>query len=227
MATYAAYGVDVTLVTCTLGEEGEIIPQGLDQLGSWAADQLGGYRAWELMVALRSLGVTEHRYLGGIGRWRDSGMAGSSAGNHPRAFTGGSRDEQVAQLLEILHERRPEVVVTYDASGGYGHPDHIRAHEITMAAVDKAPWVQRVFHIATAGGGSDPTAQRAASTVIDIRPHVAAKIAALRAHATQVTVRPPNFALSNGIPQPIGETERYVLVRGPADGAETDLFGGL
>src|SRR5438132_1716023 len=105
MAAYAASGVEVTLVTCTLGEEGEIIPNGLDQLGSWAGDQLGGYRAGELTVALRSLNVTEHRFLGGIGRWRDSGMAGTPAAAHPRAFAGGSLNEQTDQLLEILDER--------------------------------------------------------------------------------------------------------------------------
>lgn len=226
MAAYAASGADVTLVTCTLGEEGEIIPKGLDQLGSWAGDQLGGYRAGELKAALRSLGVTEHRYLGGMGRWRDSGMAGTAAGNHPRAFAGGSQAEQVAQLHEILDERRPEVVVTYDSFGGYGHPDHIRAHDITMAAVRDVPSIRRVFHIAAAGGAV-PAAERRASTVIDIRAQLEAKIAALRAHATQVTVRPPNFALSNGVPQPIVESERFLLVQGPAEGAETDLFGGL
>lgn len=226
IAAYAASGADVTLVTCTLGEEGEIIPHGLDQLGSWAGDQLGGYRAGELTAALRSLRVTEHRYLGGAGRWRDSGMAGAPAANHPRAFAGGRRAEQVAQLREILDEREPEVVVTYDSSGGYGHPDHIRAHEITMAAVRDAPSVRRVFHIA-APGGAVPGLHREPSTVIDVRAQLDAKIAALRAHATQVTVRPPNFALSNGVPQPIAESEGYLLATGPSDGAATDLFGGL
>jgi N-acetyl-1-D-myo-inositol-2-amino-2-deoxy-alpha-D-glucopyranoside deacetylase len=226
MAVYTASGAEVTLVTCTLGEEGEIIPKGLDQLGAWASDQLGGYRAWELSVARRSLGVTKHRYLGGIGRWRDSGMAGTPAGDHPRAFAGGSLAEQADQLLEILDESRPDVVVTYNSFGGYGHPDHIRAHEVTMAAAAKAPWVRRVFHIA-GGGGAVAVPDAEADTVIDIRPRLGAKIAAMRAHATQITVNPPMFALSNGVPQPILDTESYVLVHGPADGAETDLFGGL
>lgn len=226
MAAYAASGAEVTLVTCTLGEEGEIIPRGLNQLGSWAADQLGGYRAGELALALRSLHVTFHYFLGGMGRWRDSGMAGTPAAGHPRAFTGGSLAEQSAQLAEILELRRPEVVVTYDSSGGYGHPDHIRAHEITMAATRAASSVHRVFHIAS-GGGAVPIPDGPAGTTIDIRDQVPAKIAALRAHATQVTVNPPMFALSNGVPQRIAETERYALAHGPAAGADTDLFGGL
>ncbi|KAA9162408.1 N-acetyl-1-D-myo-inositol-2-amino-2-deoxy-alpha-D-glucopyranoside deacetylase [Amycolatopsis acidicola] len=223
MARYAAAGAEVHLVTCTLGEEGEIIPPGLAELGSWAGDQLGGYRAGELAVACRALGVTAHHFLGGIGRWRDSGMAGTPAAEHPRAFAGGPIAEQTAQLREILDEVRPDVVVTYNAFGGYGHPDHIRAHEITMAAADSVP---RVFHIAS-GGGANPTPDAPATTVIDIREQLDAKIAAMRAHATQITVRPPEFALSNGVAQPIGETESFTLVRGPAAGAETDLFGGL
>jgi len=226
MAKYVSAGAEVTLVTCTLGEEGEIIPKGLDQLGAWASDQLGGYRAWELAGALRALSVTGHRFLGGIGHWRDSGMVGTASIEHPRAFAGGSLAEQADQLREILRERKPQVVVTYNSFGGYGHPDHIRAHEVTMAAVADFPSVKRVFQIAS-GGGSVAVPDAEPTTVIDIRDQLDAKIEALRAHATQVAVDPPTFALSNGEPQPIAETEQYVLVRGSAVGAEVDLFGGL
>jgi N-acetyl-1-D-myo-inositol-2-amino-2-deoxy-alpha-D-glucopyranoside deacetylase len=229
MARYAAEGAEVVLVTCTLGEEGEIIPPELAQLGSGAGDQLGGYRCGELAGACRALGVTEQRFLGGIGRWRDSGMAGTPSVEHPRAFASGSLDDQAMQLREILDEVRPEVLVTYNSFGGYGHPDHIRAHEVTMAAAAGAGSVRRVFHIAAGGGAvlraDAPVA--AITTVIDVRTRLQAKIAALRAHATQVTVDPPEFALSNRVAQPIGEAEYFTLVRGPAGGAETDLFGGL
>ncbi|HJQ45945.1 MAG TPA: N-acetyl-1-D-myo-inositol-2-amino-2-deoxy-alpha-D-glucopyranoside deacetylase [Amycolatopsis sp.] len=226
IASCVADGAEVVLVTCTLGEEGEIIPPGLAELGSWAGDQLGGYRSAELADACHALGLSDQRYLGGIGRWRDSGMAGTPSAKHPRAFANGSLAEQVAQLRAIVDDVRPQVVITYNAFGGYGHPDHIRAHEVTMAAVTDVP---RVFHIAAGGGAelphgvpvSDPT------TVIDIRDRLEAKVAALRAHATQIIVRPPEFALSNGVPQPIGEAEYFTLVRGPDEGAETDLFGGL
>jgi N-acetyl-1-D-myo-inositol-2-amino-2-deoxy-alpha-D-glucopyranoside deacetylase len=226
MARYAAEGAEVVLVTCTLGEEGEIIPPELAGLGSWAADQLGGYRSGELSAALRELGVTEHRYLGGIGGWRDSGMAGAPSAGHPRAFAGGKLEDQVLQLQVLVDEVRPYVLVTYNSFGGYGHPDHIRAHEITMAVADSAT---RVFHIAAGGGAVlPPDAPRTeVTTTIDIRPHLDAKIAALRAHATQVTVDPPEFALSNKVAQPIGEAEYFTLVQGPREGAETDLFGGL
>ncbi|HVW40497.1 MAG TPA: N-acetyl-1-D-myo-inositol-2-amino-2-deoxy-alpha-D-glucopyranoside deacetylase [Amycolatopsis sp.] len=226
IARYVADGAEVVLVTCTLGEEGEIIPPHLAELGSWAGDQLGGYRSAELAAAVRALGLADQRYLGGIGRWRDSGMAGTPSAKHPRAFANGSPDEQVAQLRGIIDDVRPQVVITYNGFGGYGHPDHIRAHDVTMAAATDVP---RVFHIAAGGGAEMPEGAPVSepTTAIDIRDSLDAKIAALRAHATQVTVSPPEFALSNGVPQPIGEAEYFALVRGPGAGAETDLFGGL
>lgn len=257
IARYAAEGAHVSVVTCTLGEEGEIIPGGLDQLGAWAGDQLGGYRAGELAAAGAALGWTEHRFLGGIGRWRDSGMVGTSSAEHFRAFVQGRVAEQVDQLLAVFDELRPEVVVTYDDRGGYGHPDHIRAHEITTAAVARSPWVRRLFHTvasreATAGGlvalrgrtdlphGRDgldfrvpaddelPTYPDAAITTrIHLGAHRAAKFAALRAHATQIAVGPECFALSNGVAQPVPDTEFFVLVRGSEEGVGTDLFEGL
>lgn len=251
IARYAAEGAEVTLVTCTLGEEGEIIPPELDGLGSWAADQLGGFRHGELAAAVRALGVTTHRYLGGVGRWRDSGMAGADR-LHPRALVRGAIEEQAEQLADVLDEVAPQVVVTYDAVGGYGHPDHIRAHEITMLAAPRAGSVRRIFHtVASAGetarglarlretpevsfrvpedGELPAVADTEITTVVDIADRVHAKLAALRAHRTQVSVTPAGecFALSNGIAQPVLGTEHYVLAHGPADGAATDLFGGL
>lgn len=255
MARYAADGAQVVLVTCTLGEQGEIIPPEFAALDASAGDQLGGFRAGELDAALAALGVREHRYLGGIGRWRDSGMAGTPAAEHPRAFSRGPHDEQVRQLGAVLDEFRPQVVVSYDENGGYGHPDHIRAHEITMAATEGAESVRRVFHtampagplargIATlpdngamefrvpSGGELPSVPDERISTAMDITAHRAAKVAALRAHRTQISVPaeptdPGYYALSNGIAQPILDAEHFALARGPAAGAESDLFGGL
>lgn len=253
IAKYAAAGATVTVVTCTLGEEGEIIPPELAQLGAWAGDQLGGYRAGELAAAGAALGWTAHRYLGGIGRWRDSGMAGTASAAHPRAFVNGEREEQTEQLLTVLDELRPEVVITYDAFGGYGHPDHVRAHEITMAAASRASSVRRVLHTvassdATARGlaelrrvgdlpwrvaddGELPVvADEHITTTVDIAESLPAKFAALRAHATQVEVREPAFALSNGIAQPVAASEYFVLAAGDGgtgNGADEDIFGGL
>ena len=148
MARYAAEGARVTLVTCTLGDEGEVIPPGLRHLESSHQDALGAHRVGELARAVRALGVDDHRVLGG-GRWRDSGMAWLRPGVagvdperadrlHPDAFVRADLDVAAGLLADVLRETRPQVVVTYDPQGGYGHPDHVKAHEVTMRAVQLA-----------------------------------------------------------------------------------------
>ncbi|HEV8558466.1 MAG TPA: N-acetyl-1-D-myo-inositol-2-amino-2-deoxy-alpha-D-glucopyranoside deacetylase [Actinophytocola sp.] len=255
IARYAAAGVQVTLVTCTLGEEGEVIPESLRRLAAGEADQLGGYRVGELRTACAALGVSDHRYLGGIGRWRDSGMAGTPANSHPRAFAAGDLSEQAGALAEILAEVAPQVVVSYGPDGGYGHPDHVRAHDITMAAGASVSTVDRVFYAVTSRRATEEgvaalstmdglpfrlprpgelpvTEDAEITTVVPVSEVLPAKLAAMRAHATQVTVWQGAdgercYALSNAIAQPIVTDEFYVLARGSADRAGTDLFGGL
>ena len=143
IARYAATGVAVTVVTCTLGEEGENLVPELGLLTSAHADQLGGHRMHELSGALAQLGAVDHRWLGGAGRFRDSGMAGTASVAHPRAFWRAHEDravfeEAVTYLEEVVRELRPHAVVTYDPNGGYGHPDHVMAHRITTEAVARA-----------------------------------------------------------------------------------------
>jgi N-acetyl-1-D-myo-inositol-2-amino-2-deoxy-alpha-D-glucopyranoside deacetylase len=253
IARYAAAGAEVMVITCTLGEEGEIIPPDLAQLRAREADQLGGYRIGELRAALAELGVSRHEFLGGAGRWRDSGMAGDPANEHPRAFAEGPQHHQTGMLVEQLAEFRPQVLVSYDAFGGYGHPDHIRAHEITVAAASLLPEVARVFYAVQSGaavrGGlarlkdweqpfrlpaEDELAvveDELIGTVVDIAEHVPAKLRALRAHATQVSVWESGeravYALSNLIAAPVLPKEYFVLASGSPDGAADDLFGGL
>jgi N-acetyl-1-D-myo-inositol-2-amino-2-deoxy-alpha-D-glucopyranoside deacetylase len=218
IARYAAHDVQVTVVTCTLGEEGEVIPPSLRGLAVDEADQLGGYRVGELRSACTALGVADHRFLGGIGRWRDSGMrwespgrAGASSDLHPRALTNGGFPAQVDALESVLREVKPQVVVTYGADGGYGHPDHVRAHDVTMAACAKVPEVLRVFHAVRPESAIDAglrtlsqvdglpfplprldevahSDDAAVTTVIDVGPYLPAQISALRAHGTQVEV---------------------------------------
>ncbi|SOC46858.1 N-acetyl-1-D-myo-inositol-2-amino-2-deoxy-alpha-D-glucopyranoside deacetylase [Blastococcus aggregatus] len=138
MARYVAEGAGVTLLTCTLGEEGEILVPDLAQLAADQADQLGGYRIGELRDAMAALGVTDSRFLGGAGRYRDSGMMGTRANEHPRAFWNADLDEATAHAVAVIREVRPQVLATYDENGGYGHPDHIQAHRVAMRAVDAA-----------------------------------------------------------------------------------------
>ncbi|MGN6300667.1 MAG: N-acetyl-1-D-myo-inositol-2-amino-2-deoxy-alpha-D-glucopyranoside deacetylase [Angustibacter sp.] len=149
MAQAVAEGVEVTLVTCTLGEQGEVIPAELKHLEGRDDASLAEHRASELAAAMRALGVRDHRVLGG-GRWRDSGMAWLEPGiaggldaahaqaAHPAAFARADLDEAAGLLADVLREVRPQVVVTYDPQGGYGHPDHVMAHRVTMRAVELA-----------------------------------------------------------------------------------------
>jgi N-acetyl-1-D-myo-inositol-2-amino-2-deoxy-alpha-D-glucopyranoside deacetylase len=153
IAHYAARGAQVSVVTCTLGEEGEVIGDRWAELAVDRADQLGGYRIGELTAALRALGVGAPTYLGGAGRWRDSGMAGTVKRRRQR-FIDADEREAVGALVAIIREQRPHVVVTYDPNGGYGHPDHVHTHTVTTAAVAAAgsedypgePWAVSKFY---------------------------------------------------------------------------------
>src|SRR4051794_11969002 len=130
MAYYAGNGALVTLVTCTLGEEGEIHLPELAELAADRGDQLGGYRLGGVERACAAMGVTDHRLLGAAGRYRDSGMMGTPANDNPRCFWRADLDTAAGDLLDVIREVRPQVVVTYDPNGGYGHPDHIQSHRV-------------------------------------------------------------------------------------------------
>jgi N-acetyl-1-D-myo-inositol-2-amino-2-deoxy-alpha-D-glucopyranoside deacetylase len=138
MARYAAEGAHVTLVTCTLGEEGEIVVPDLAHLGVDHTDELGKHRMDELGDAMDALGVRDHRLLGGPGRWRDSGMMGTPANDRPDAFWQANMAEATREMVSIVREVRPQIVVTYDENGAYGHPDHIRAHDVAVAGFRRA-----------------------------------------------------------------------------------------
>jgi N-acetyl-1-D-myo-inositol-2-amino-2-deoxy-alpha-D-glucopyranoside deacetylase len=135
MAKYAAEGVAVTLVTCTLGEEGEVLLPDLAHLAADQHDLLGPHRREELAAAMSILGIDDHRRLGGDGHYRDSGMVGTPANNRPDCFWRADLLDAAALLVPIIRDVRPQVVITYDDFGGYGHPDHIQAHRVTTYAV--------------------------------------------------------------------------------------------
>ncbi len=256
MARYAAEGAHVTLVTCTLGERGEVIPPELAHLTGAA---LGQHRRRELTAAMDGLGVRDVRLLGGAGRYSDSGMMGLPDNDDPGCFWQADVDEAAAHLVEVIREVRPQVLVTYDDNGGYGHPDHIQAHRVAMRAaelsaeagrpVPKVYWnrvprpvVEESFarlrddlpglpfaKAATVDDVPGVVAEERITAAIDGSAHAAAKAAAMRAHATQISVAEPYFVLSNELAQPILTTEYYELVRGeqgPGE-RETDLFAGV
>ncbi len=141
MARYVAEGVGVTLVTCTGGELGEILVPELEHLAADREDGLGEHRRGELANAMKALGVTDHRYLGGFGAYRDSGMKWHADGHavaadetDERAFANADLTEASDHLVAVIREVRPQVLVTYDEFGGYGHPDHIQAHRVATYA---------------------------------------------------------------------------------------------
>ena len=135
LAHHALAGDEVHVITATLGEEGEVITPSLQHLEG--TDGLGPHRVGEVLGATRELGVTHHWLGGDLPRWRDSGMAGSEAAAHPRAFAAADVEEAGAVLADQLRALRPDVVLTYDPQGGYGHPDHVQTHRVTVAAVER------------------------------------------------------------------------------------------
>ncbi len=138
MAKYVADGVAVTLVTCTLGEEGEVLLDHLAHLAADHSDALGDHRLTELSSAMGELGVTDFQLLGGPGRFRDSGMVGMPSNERADCFWRADLLDAATELVAVIRDRKPQVVVTYDDFGGYGHPDHIQAHRVTHYAVSLA-----------------------------------------------------------------------------------------
>jgi N-acetyl-1-D-myo-inositol-2-amino-2-deoxy-alpha-D-glucopyranoside deacetylase len=141
MAKYVAEGRGVTVVTCTAGEMGEILVPELEHLAADKEDGLGLHRKGEIANAMAALGVTDHRWLGGFGAFRDSGMKWHEDGHavaadevHDNAFWHADLTEAADHLVAVIREVRPQVLVTYDDFGGYGHPDHIQAHRVAMYA---------------------------------------------------------------------------------------------
>ena len=211
IARYAAEGAQVTLVTCTLGELGEIIPPELAHLGADRENRLGTHRIAELAAACAALGLTDQRFLGGPGRWRDSGMMGLEANRDPRCFWQADVQQAAAELARIIREARPQVLVTYDENGFYGHPDHIQAHRVAVEAIHLAshpgpvpgtgnegarPWqVAKLYatavprSVAVAAGLPYFVPDDQVTTEIDGSAYLSAKTAALHAHATQIEVK--------------------------------------
>ncbi len=266
MAKYAAEGAAVTLVTCTRGELGEVIPPELAHL-AWHADGgLGDHRVGELAAACAALGVTDHRFLGGPDGRRDSGMMGAPSNTWPGCFWLADVAEAAAELLRIIEEVRPQVIVSYDSNGFYGHPDHIQAHRVALRAFELANGLVSKFYATamprsvlpaamalTTDGASAPgqlagtgftavASLRAVpfgvdddqvTTKIDATPYLDAKLAALRAHATQISVAAPFFALSDMVGRRALGSEYYTLLAGPQTSPgrgpvmETDLFAGI
>ncbi|GAB1824472.1 PIG-L family deacetylase [Herbidospora sp. RD11066] len=244
-AKYTAEGVRTVLVTCTNGEQGDG-PGGVkpgDPGHSEAA--VAQQRLAELAESVGHLGIQHVELLG----YHDSGMAGWSGNANPEAFTNADFDKAVAKVAALMEEYRPQVVVTYDENGNYGHPDHIQAHRVAVAAAEATGIPAKFYYTAMPRRvilasfaamkeqGIDPgweppedfgTPDELITSVVDTHEQADAKIAALRAHASQgdsiaLLSLPPEMqrgAMS---------TECFVRVftKVPAPDQEDDLFAGL
>ena len=241
LAHHVARGDDVHVLTCTLGEEGEVIPPELAHLEGAEGDPLAAHRCEELRGAMEVLGVTSH-LLGASAdgertTYRDSGMAGSAAAAHPRAWAGADLAEAAASVRAVIDDLRPDVVVTYDHTGGYRHPDHVRTHEATCRAVATAAEVPVLYAVLTplswavedrawlaahvpadrgwvVPGATDPFPSQVVPdavvthTVVDPSV-VAVQSRALECHATQVVVGEGWYALSNHVVSRLAGREGY------------------
>ena len=265
IAKATAAGDGVTLVTCTSGEEGEILLPEIEHLAADQEDALGPYRQQELVASMAALGVSDSRFLGGPGRFRDSGMMGEPSNDRPECFWRADLREAADALVPVIREVQPQVLITYDDFGGYGHPDHIQAHRVAMYGAqlagvasyrpDMGPawqiprilWtalsvsaIQRGIAALREMGDESPFAALDPEDIpfavpddsldvsVDVSAELDAKVAAMRAHASQINLEKGFFALSNNYGVPVFGTESFRIAHGPAgDGVLTDVFAGL
>lgn len=214
-------GAIVTVLTCTRGERGEVIPPDLQHLAG-APEALALHREGELREALQALGVTDHRYLGDQGarwpgrpprRYRDSGMAWGPNGavplaeQEPESLVAAEFGEVAADIAAVIVQVQPHVVVSYDERGGYGHPDHIRAHEAARRAADV--YDKPYFAVETDTSPVSPPGR----LDIDVRPVLDRKREAMAAHRSQLVVEDDAFVLSNGTRHEIGRVESFRRIR--------------
>ncbi len=248
IAEHVLRGDDVTVLTATLGDEGEVIPPELAHLGPDAQDRLGGYRRGELWAALFRLGARgvlladeEIPEPGeGPGFFRDSGMAGTPANDRDGALAYVPMEDVVTRLVAALTALDPDIVITYDATGGYGHPDHIRVHEATVAATARLERVPALYTVVTPRSWIERDRRWVIENVRDPRwslpsledeylpsavddaavTHVVQGSAlawsrrddALREHRTQVRVHDGWFTLSNDIATRLSQAEAFIRI---------------
>lgn len=224
-------GAEVTVLSCTRGEHGEVIPPELATLEG-DGPRLAEHRMAELTEAMRILdggqGRLNHRYLGNADarqpgleprRYLDSGMVWGPNGPEPLAqpephsLCSAPLEEVVGDIAAVISELRPNAVVSYDERGGYGHPDHIRVHDAATRAAQTM--VVPFFEIVP------PDGVTASEDLLrmDVSPVVSRKAEAMRAHRTQIAVDGDRYALSSGPSLPIGAEEVYRRVE-EADGED-------
>ncbi|TFD24403.1 PIG-L family deacetylase [Cryobacterium sp. TMS1-13-1] len=207
IAYLASRGIHITLVTATRGERGEVVAGPLAALVGTAA--LAEERERELERAARTLGINEGFWLGeaparapGLAprHYRDSGMewiraglAGPAADSEADALARAPLDEVTTDLVAVLQHVRPSLVISYDATGGYGHPDHVRVHDAALAA-------SQALAIRYAEILDTPEAD---AEWFDLETQRTTVVAALRCHASQLSVDGDDIVHSGGQREPI------------------------
>ena len=241
-----AHGHRVVNVTATRGEAGQIY--NMDEASS--RPRLGEIRTAELLAADEILGVDRQEFLG----YRDSGMVDTPDNKDPRSFHQARLEEAAGKLAVILREERPAVVVSYAQDGVYGHPDHIKAHHVTNAALDmlerEGSPTRKLYYTAVPRSMMEAFAEQfpdqaqeqarrnmriagtpdeLITTKVDVSAYVDRKLQAFRAHVSQN--EPNSFfqTIQRQILELAFGTEYYQLVRGRpgSDLPEPDLFAGI
>ena len=243
VARYKAEGVRSVLVTCTGGEEGEVLNPAMDR--PEIQERLHEVRMEELARATEIIGYDEVVLLG----YRDSGMPESEANKRPEAFANADLDVAVGQLVEIIRRERPQVILTYgDDQDFYPHPDHLMVHDISIPAFDRAgdpawypelgdPWApaklyysvfsisrMRALHERMTALGVEspfddkwferPSQDDRITTVIDVADFFDVRLDALIAHATQVDPTSPFwFGLPREEARQLQPGEDYILAQ--------------
>jgi LmbE family N-acetylglucosaminyl deacetylase len=253
LARYGLEGVRTVLVTCTDGSQGYGLGGVLPGEPGHDLDEVATTRRRELEQSCSLLEVSHLELLG----YRDSGMAGWAGNDSPDAFCNAPLDEAVGALMALIERYRPQVVVTYDVNGGYGHPDHVQTHRVTVAAVDRTDVPAKVYFTARSSGfaqqmaelrerlqlpprrrpegtdGPNPAASAgvpevAITTIIDTRVGLDRKRAALQAHASQLADTVWLKVSDDEFAELFGQ-ESFVRSRDRSGAPlpETDLFAGL
>jgi LmbE family N-acetylglucosaminyl deacetylase len=240
LARYSAEGVRTVLVTCTNGEQGDAGG------GAKPGEPGAATRLAELHKAVGYLGVNHLELLG----YRDSGMVGWAANSDPGVFSNVPVPEASARVAALMRQYRPQVVVTYDENGNYGHPDHIQAHRVTVAAAESTGIPAKLYYSTVSRGGFERvrqllqesgtvieemdqippdfgTADDQITAVVDVAEYVDQKLRALAAHSSQTE----NFFLTR-LPENILAmvlSHEYFVLRSapPRPIKEEDLFAGL
>jgi N-acetyl-1-D-myo-inositol-2-amino-2-deoxy-alpha-D-glucopyranoside deacetylase len=260
LAQAAARGIRTSVLCCTDGQLATIYAPDMPEEST--RPRLGEIRREELRRACGILGVADVSFLG----YHDSGMAGADSNFDPVAFWKADIDEAVGRVVAHIRAFRPHVVVSYDANGGYGHPDHIQAHRVTLLAIEAAylpvmypdagePWrVSKLYYTAfpvrwaraavdlaaqigrpSPFGDTPPeelpfvTRDELVTTTVSFPDQMGRKLAALRAHHSQITEDFPFLAVPEEVAREHFSDEFYQLVMShvPVSPPETDLFAGL